>query len=196
MYLYSSVIYNTISYPETRFLAYIRAVEGILRILLEEETQKHVDQDKIESLCAEIKKIPSFKVLPPAFRRKLKNTLLIANAPSLEERLRTLIQHFSINFCNNYLFQGNTYTYATFATEIAAIRNFLSHQLPNVPPSYENKDTFHCHIDRLEVMLQLLLFKILGFEYSEVEHMIQRKITLEPYAPKPSSAGAPLHSSG
>lgn len=184
VYLYFSVIFNTALYPETMFLSYIRAIEGILRVLQPKVVSKKMteeDRINIDTLVKEIQQLRSYKNLRSDPRRKFDSKLDQIHEPSLEERLRSLVRQFTDEFCNDYLLQGTTCR--AFTENIAKIRNFLAHQLISKPDDYENTDRFGWHIQRLEVILQLLLFKILGFEYSEVEPKIKKaKNYLQPYA--------------
>ncbi|MBX3045220.1 MAG: hypothetical protein KIT33_10395 [Candidatus Kapabacteria bacterium] len=168
--LYFSILFNQNMYMEHKFLSYVQAIEGLLRIFQDGKTI--IDPEKfVDDIYNPIKNILP-KYIDNSFKSKICTEVKRLNDLSLKNRIDLIVQDFSIDFKTNLFFKG--INESCFTRDIADIRNYLSHLFVSAPNSYNNHELFNKYIHRLKVLLEILLFRVIGLEQKEIEEIIPR----------------------
>lgn len=169
--LYFSILFNKEMYLEHKFLSYVQAIEGLLRIFQEEA----VYMDRVEfrkKLCKPLKaNLP--EDLDEDLKKKIMSEFPRLNEFGLRKRFDLFLREFSDDF-KKVLFIG--LDESKFSSEIALIRNYLSHLFTSEPDCYKNKDVFNKYTSKLEILLAILLFKVIGLPQNKIEEIIQRRM--------------------
>jgi hypothetical protein len=168
--LYFSILFNKKMYLEHTFLSYIQAIEGILRIMQGNPTI--VDEEIFKQKIYKPFKYNLTKDIDELSRSKLLCGFKRLNDFSLRQRLDAFIKEFSQEFKNKLFF--NKINESEFSKDIVKLRNYFSHLFVDAPECYSNLELFNTYIHRLKIILEILLFRIIGLEQNKIEDIIPK----------------------
>jgi len=167
--LYFAVLFNKNIYLENTFLFYIQAIEGILRQL--QGKQVYIDKKKFDDILLNSSNKSSIENLSEKLKNKLNSELPRINEYGLRDRIDLFLEDLSQDF-KDRMFYNHTEA-NDFSKNIVEIRNYLSHMLPKPPSCYSNLEQFKTNTSKIKILLEVLLLKVLGIEYNEIENNVK-----------------------
>ncbi|MCE2488645.1 MAG: hypothetical protein J4G17_01535 [Anaerolineae bacterium] len=189
VYLFSRGISEKM-YPEDRFLTFAKAVEAYHRQIHEET---YIDESEFDALKDDLKKsirscIPSAEYKD--LRRRIYESLNLANNPSLHDRLAELREKHQNH--NRKLFED----FGSFSDDVVSTRDYLTHYFDaGESKARVDGSSLHYMSEKLRLILDLCLLSELGFSDEELQQMAVKNIPPDPGRPE-STAPQPVQSGG
>ncbi len=167
---------------EEKFLTYAKAVEAYHRQMHKET---YVDQTKFVGIKEDLKK--TIKSCIPAdeykeLRRRIYESMNLANSPSLHDRLADLQEKHQDH--NRQLFEE----FDTFADAVVSTRDQLTHHFDSDKSKARlDGSSLYYMSKRLRYILELCLLSKLGFDDEVLQEMVTNYLKQSPLPPRPES---------